>query len=208
MNIIMLGAPGSGKGTHAAKLSSKYNLPHISTGDIFRQNIRDLTHIGRVAKEYIDKGQLVPDEVTIEIVKQRLSEDDCKNGYFLDGFPRTAAQAEALGKFAEITAVVNLDVDPNQLLGRISGRRVCAGCGNASHTDDLKDGEVCAKCGGEYIQREDDAPKTVAGRLMVYGEQTKPLIDYYTKQGLLINISGHGSIENTQSLVRAALDKL
>lgn len=195
MNVILLGAPGAGKGTQAVRLAEKYNIPHISTGDIFRSNIKGQTPIGIVAKSYIDKGQLVPDEVTIQIVKERLEKDDCKNGYLLDGFPRTVSQAEALDTFSKVEAVVNVDVPLNKLLKRITGRRVCAKCGESYHVDYLNGKTDCAKCGAELIQRADDNEATVSARLDVYEKQTAPLIEYYAAKGVLLTVDGDGDIE-------------
>ena len=195
MNIILLGAPGAGKGTQAVRLAEKYNIPHISTGDIFRSNIKGQTPIGMVAKSYIDKGQLVPDEVTIQIVKERLEKEDCKNGYLLDGFPRTVSQAEALDTFSKVEAVVNVDVPLNKLLKRITGRRVCAKCGESYHVDYLNGKTDCAKCGAELIQRADDNEETVGARLEVYQKSTAPLIEYYENKGVLLTVDGDGDIE-------------
>lgn len=195
MNVILLGAPGAGKGTQAVRLAEKYNIPHISTGDIFRSNIKGQTPIGIVAKSYIDKGQLVPDEVTIQIVKERLEKEDCQNGYLLDGFPRTVFQAEALDTFSKVEAVVNVDVPLNKLLKRITGRRVCAKCGESYHVDYLNGKSDCAKCGAELIQRADDNEVTVASRLEVYEKQTAPLIEYYAQKGVLLTVDGDGDIE-------------
>ena len=195
MNIILLGAPGAGKGTQAVRLAEKYNIPHISTGDIFRSNIKGQTPIGMVAKSYIDKGQLVPDEVTIQIVKERLEKEDCQNGYLLDGFPRTVSQAEALDTFSKVEAVVNVDVPLNKLLKRITGRRVCAKCGESYHIDYLDGKTACAKCGAELIQRADDNEETVGARLDVYQKQTAPLIEYYDGKGVLLTVDGDGDIE-------------
>ncbi len=194
MNVILLGAPGAGKGTQATRLAEKYAIPHISTGDIFRENIKKQTPIGVVAKSYIDKGQLVPDEVTVEIVKQRLSQDDCKNGYLLDGFPRNTFQAEELDKFSTVEKVVDIDVDITKLLKRITGRRVCA-CGESYHVDFLNGKTTCDKCGSELYQRADDNEETVKNRLSVYQNQTAPLIDYYKKAGKLVLINGDQSID-------------
>ena len=175
MNIILLGAPGAGKGTQATKISDKYGMPHISTGDIFRANIKNQTEIGLLAKSYIDKGQLVPDEVTCKIVENRLAEEDCREkGYLLDGFPRTIAQAEALEKFARIDAVVNIEIDFSLLMNRLCGRRVCRDCGESYHISTLGGATTCARCGGELYQRKDDNPETVKSRLAVYKEQTAP----------------------------------
>lgn len=194
MNIILLGAPGAGKGTQAVRLAERYKIPHISTGDIFRSNIKEKTPIGIVAKSYIDKGQLVPDEVTIQIVKERLEKDDCKNGYLLDGFPRTVSQAEALDGFAIIDAVVNINVPMHKLMRRITGRRVCGKCGESYHIDYLQGKSNCDKCNGELIQRADDNEETVGKRLEVYEKQTAPLIDHYEKKGKLFNVDGDGDI--------------
>ncbi len=194
MNVILLGAPGAGKGTQATRLAEKYCIPHISTGDIFRENIKKQTPIGVVAKSYIDKGQLVPDEVTVEIVKQRLAMDDCKNGYLLDGFPRNVFQAEELDKFSNVETVVNIDVDLTKLLKRITGRRVCP-CGESYHVDFLNGKTTCAKCGAELYQRADDNEETVGSRLSVYKNQTAPLIDYYEKQNKLVVIDGDKTID-------------
>ena len=191
MNIILLGAPGAGKGTQATKIADKYGMPHISTGDIFRANIKNQTEIGLLAKSYIDKGQLVPDAVTCKIVENRLAEDDCKQkGYLLDGFPRTIAQAEELDKFAKIDAVVNINIDFSLLMNRLCGRRVCKDCGESFHVSTLNGATTCSRCGGELYQRKDDNPETVQSRLDVYTEQTAPLIDYYTKKGIILNFVG------------------
>ena len=196
MNVILLGAPGAGKGTQATKLVEKYDIPHISTGDIFRANIKGQTPIGVVAKSYIDKGQLVPDEVTVEIVKNRLNEEDClQKGYLLDGFPRNTFQAEELDKFSNVEKVVNISVDLSKLLKRITGRRVCNKCGESYHVDFLNGKTDCARCGGELIQRADDNEETVGKRLAVYSEQTKPLIEYYEKAGKLVTVDGDKSID-------------
>ncbi len=196
MKVILLGAPGAGKGTQAVRLAKRYNIPHISTGDIFRSNIKERTPIGIVAKSYIDKGQLVPDEVTIQIVKERLEKDDCKNGYLLDGFPRTVSQAEALDGFSEIDSVVNIDVPLHKLMRRITGRRVCGKCGESYHIDYLDGSTSCRKCDGELIQRADDNEETVGKRLEVYEKQTAPLIDHYKSKGKLIDIDGDGDIDS------------
>lgn len=196
MKVILLGAPGAGKGTQAVRLAKRYNIPHISTGDIFRSNIKERTPIGIVAKSYIDKGQLVPDEVTIQIVKERLEKDDCKNGYLLDGFPRTVSQAEALDGFSEIDSVVNIDVPLHKLMRRITGRRVCGKCGESYHIDYLDGSTSCRKCDGELIQRADDNEETVGKRLEVYEKQTAPLIDHYKSKGKLIEVDGDGDIDS------------
>lgn len=206
MNLILLGAPGAGKGTQAVRIAEKYGIPHISTGDIFRKNIKEQTPIGVTAKSYIDKGQLVPDEVTVEIVRLRLLEDDAKNGYLLDGFPRTLAQAEALDKIANIDTVINIDVDLDALSDRLTGRRVCSKCGESYHISTKKD-EDCDKCGGKLMHRDDDKPETVANRLKVYTASTAPLIDYYSKQGKLVSVNGMNKIEEVFDEITEALKK-
>lgn len=206
MNLILLGAPGAGKGTQAVRIAEKYGIPHISTGDIFRKNIKEQTPIGVTAKSYIDKGQLVPDEVTVEIVRLRLLEDDAKNGYLLDGFPRTLAQAETLDKIANIDTVINIDVDLDALSDRLTGRRVCSKCGESYHVSTKKD-EDCDKCGGKLMHRDDDKPETVANRLKVYTASTAPLIDYYSKQGKLVSVNGMNKIEEVFDEITEALKK-
>ena len=207
MNIILLGAPGAGKGTLASQISTTYGLPHISTGDIFRANIKNETPIGLLAKSYIDKGQLVPDEVTCKIVEERLAKDDCKNGYMLDGFPRTLAQAEMLSGIANIDTVINLEVDFSLIMARISGRRVCKSCGETFHISRLQS-EQCTRCGGELYQRKDDNPETVQSRLDVYEKQTAPLIAYYKGKGVLFNVNGSTTPEATFAEVSKKLDTI
>ena len=198
MRIILLGAPGAGKGTQAKRLSAKYNLLHISTGDIFRENIKNSTDIGKIAKSYIDKGQLVPNDVTVEIVKQRLEQEDCKNqGYLLDGFPRNIEQAIELDKFSKIDVVLNVDVDFNKLINRITGRRVCPKCGASYHVTTLNGETKCKECKTELIMRDDDNEETVIKRIEVYNKQTAPLIEYYEKQGKLATVDGNLEIEET-----------
>ena len=207
MNIILLGAPGAGKGTQATRISEKYGLPHISTGDIFRDNIKRGTEIGLLAKSYTDKGQLVPDEVTCKIVEGRLAEEDCKGGYLLDGFPRNLFQARELDKFSKVDAVINIDIDLSLLMDRLCGRRVCKSCGESYHVNFLNGKTTCDKCGGELYQRKDDNEETVGNRLKVYTEQTAPLIDYYKGKGVLIDIDGVGAIDEVFARICAALDK-
>ena len=190
MKLILLGAPGAGKGTQATKIAERYGIVHISTGDIFRANIKMGTEIGLLAKSYTEQGLLVPDEVTVAIVKDRLTWDDCKNGYLLDGFPRNLYQAEQLDTFAKIDGVVNINIDHKLLLDRLCGRRVCKECGESYHVSTLNGVTTCARCGGELYQRKDDNPETVGARLAVYNEQTAPLIDYYGKKGLILNFTG------------------
>jgi len=184
MNIVLLGAPGAGKGTQAVRIAEKYGLVHISTGDIFSANIKDNTPIGQVAKSYIDAGKLVPDEVTCEIVRQRLEKKDVSAGYVLDGFPRNLIQAHELDKFASIDVCLDIDVDEALLLERICGRRVCS-CGASYHISTLNGKDTCAKCGGKLYAREDDNPETVKARLATYNIQTAPLISYYGAQNKL-----------------------
>ena len=208
MKIILLGAPGAGKGTQASQIADAYSIPHISTGDIFREYIASETPIGILAKSYIDKGQLVPDDVTCEVVEGRLMEADCQEGYMLDGFPRTIAQAEHLDKMAAIDAVINIDVDLSLLMERLCGRRVCKACGESYHISRLNGSTTCAKCGGELYQRKDDNPETVSSRLQVYHTQTAPLIAYYTKKGLLINVNGNATPDEVFAEVKEKLDGL
>lgn len=201
MRIVLLGPPGAGKGTQAKLIVEKYNIPHISTGDIFRKNIKEMTPLGIKAKEYIDKGQLVPDELTVDIVKDRIQEDDCKNGFLLDGFPRTVAQADALSEVLEelgtkLDSVININVDENNLIVRLSGRRVCPKCGASFHVvfNPPKQEGICDYCGAQIVQRADDSEETVKNRLSVYNKQTQPLIEYYTNNGLIKNIDGEQDI--------------
>ena len=208
MNIILLGAPGAGKGTQASKISDNYALPHISTGDIFRENIKNQTEIGLLAKSFIDKGQLVPDEVTCKIVEGRIEKEDCKNGYMLDGFPRTIAQAEALDQITNIDLVINIDVDFSLLLDRLCGRRVCKDCGESYHVTKLNGETKCSRCGGELYQRKDDNPETVQSRLDVYKAQTEPLIEYYGKKGILFNVEGNAAPEAVYAEISKKLDTL
>ena len=197
MKIVMLGAPGAGKGTQAKMIASKYQIPHISTGDIFRANIKNGTVLGKKAKSYMDQGLLVPDELTVDLVIDRLANDDCKNGYILDGFPRTIPQAEALdaalAKLGEkMDYAIDVDVPDENIVSRMSGRRACTGCGATYHIvyNPSKKGDCCEVCGEKLILRDDDKPETVQKRLNVYHEQTQPLIDYYTKQGILKAVDG------------------
>ena len=207
MNIILLGPPGAGKGTQAVRIAEKYSIPHISTGDIFRKNIKEQTPIGVVAKSYIDKGQLVPDEVVIEIVRQRLLEEDCKNGYLLDGFPRTVEQADALAQQVEVDLALNLDVPDEELVRRLTMRRSCPDCNAVYHltNNPPKTEGVCDKCGGKLYQRDDDKDETVKNRLNVYRENTMPLIDYYGKKDVLVTIQGVGNIDDIFGQVQKAV---
>lgn len=204
MNIIMLGAPGAGKGTISGKLNEKYGLPHISTGDIFRNNISKGTELGKLAKSYIDSGALVPDEVVINMMIDKLSSDECKNGYILDGFPRTIAQAEGLDEAllksnSKIDFAIVVDADDDKIVERLSGRRVCSKCGETYHIVSLKPQKegVCDKCGAELIQRKDDTEAVIKDRLNTYHEQTYPLIDYYTKKGIVHTVNGFDDLNVT-----------
>ena len=208
MNIVLLGAPGAGKGTQASMIVKQYQVTHISTGDIFRKNIRELTPIGVIAKSYIDKGCLVPDDVTIEIVKNRLAEEDCKKGFILDGFPRDVYQAEALSNIARIDVALDVHVPLERLMQRLTGRRVCAGCGESYHVSTLEGRNTCAKCGENLYQRADDNEQTVGERLAVYRKQTQPLIDYYEQKGLLKTVNGDLDISEVFAEVRSVLDEL
>lgn len=197
MKIIMLGAPGAGKGTQAKKIAAKYNIPHISTGDIFRANIKNGTELGNKAKTYMDQGLLVPDEIVVDLVVDRVKQDDCENGYVLDGFPRTSPQAEALDKALnaigeKMDYAIDVDVPDENIVHRMSGRRACVGCGATYHLEyaPTKTEGVCDVCGKELILRDDDKPETVKKRLGVYHEQTQPLIDYYTNAGILKTVDG------------------
>ena len=202
MKIVFMGPPGAGKGTQAEKIIENYQIPHISTGDMFRKAIKDQTELGMEAKRYMDQGALVPDHVTIGIVKDRLSESDCKSGFLLDGFPRTVDQAKALDEIltsldSKIDYVINIDVDLDILKERLTGRRICRSCGATYHMifNPPAVAGICDKCGGELYQRKDDNEETVGNRLDVYVSQTKPLLDYYSLAGNLVNINGQQSID-------------
>ena len=197
MKIIMLGAPGAGKGTQAKKIAEKYSIPHISTGDILRVNIKNGTELGNKAKEYMDQGLLVPDELVVDLVVDRVNQADCAKGYILDGFPRTIPQAEALDKALAVLGqtmdyAINVEVPDENIVKRMSGRRACVGCGATYHIvyAPTKEENVCDNCHGDLILRDDDKPETVQKRLNVYHEQTQPLIDYYTKKGILVEVDG------------------
>ena len=211
LRTILLGPPGAGKGTQAVKIVEKYGIPHISTGDIFRENIKKGTELGKKAQEYMNKGELVPDDLVIAIATARLLEDDCKSGFLLDGFPRTVYQAEKLDEFLEahnskIDKVVDISVGKEELMIRLTGRRVCKKCGASYHIVNIppkKEG-VCDICGGPLIQRDDDNAETAANRIEVYEEQTRPLVDYYKKEGNLVLIDGTTGLENVfADIVRA-----
>ncbi|SOC42263.1 adenylate kinase [Salinicoccus kekensis] len=203
MNIILMGLPGAGKGTQASKIIKKYPIPHISTGDMFRLAIKNETELGMEAKSYMDEGALVPDSVTIGIVRERLSQSDAKDGFLLDGFPRTVEQAEALNEIMDefgtkIDRTINVDVDEEELINRLTGRRICEVCGTAYHLvfNPPKQEGVCDLDGGKLYQREDDNPETVANRLEVNLKQTQPLLDFYKDQGILLNVDGSKDIDD------------
>ena len=204
-NIILLGAPGAGKGTQAAMIAENFNVPHISTGDILRRNMKEGTPLGLKAKSYVEAGGLVPDEVVIGLVKDRLDNDDCKNGYVLDGFPRTIAQAEELDKVARIDMAINIDVPFEVIVERLGGRRVCV-CGETYHVSMLGGRTDCARCGKELFIRDDDKPETVKNRLRVYQEQTGPLIEYYRKQGKIVDIVANGTKEDIFADIKKVLE--
>lgn len=209
MNLILLGAPGAGKGTQAEKICEKYNIPAVSTGNIIREALKNGTDMGLKAKSYIDAGALVPDEVVIGIIKERLQEDDCQNGFILDGFPRTIPQAEALDSMGiVIDKVVDIEVPDEKIAARLGGRRVCLKCGATYHLEYKKPKKegICDVCGDELVQRKDDKPETVIDRLNVYHEQTEPLKDYYAKTGKLVILEGQEEVADTTALVFKALE--
>lgn len=206
MKLIFLGPPGAGKGTQAAGVSAHLGVPHISTGDMFRSAIRNQTPTGLEAKRYLDAGELVPDSVTIAMVKERLSMDDCKAGYLLDGFPRTVEQAIALDSISAPDAVVNIDVPNERLLNRLTGRRICGKCQGTFHISKLADDRTCPVCGGELYQRNDDQPDTISTRLAAYHESTEPLIGYYKGLGKLRTVNGDSQLEEVFKAILATLE--
>lgn len=215
MNIILMGLPGAGKGTQASEIVKKFPIPHISTGDMFRKAIKDETNLGKEAKSYMDRGELVPDEVTVGIVKERISEDDAKKGFLLDGFPRTIEQAEALNSIMseldrEIDAAINIEVPEEELMNRLTGRRICEKCGTTYHLvfNPPKVDGICDIDGGKLYQREDDNPETVSNRLSVNVKQSKPILEYYNEKGVLKNIDGSKDIEEVTNDVIDILDHL
>lgn len=204
----MLGAPGAGKGTQAKIIADKYNIPHISTGDIFRDNIKNKTELGKKAKEYMDQGLLVPDELVVDIIADRLKKDDCGNGFILDGFPRTIPQAKNLDKVLEsmgtkLNYAIDVNVPDENIVKRMAGRRACASCGASYHTEYMapKVEDVCDRCNGTLILREDDKPETVLKRLSVYHKETEPLIDYFKKQNILVTVDGTKKIEEVTNCI-------
>lgn len=212
LRAVLLGPPGAGKGTQAVRLVEKYEIPHISTGDIFRKNIKEGTELGKKAQEYMNVGALVPDELVVDLVKDRLQQDDCKNGFLLDGFPRTIFQAEKLDEFLsesnlKMDIVINLKVEKEALIKRLTGRRVCKDCGASYHIVNIppkKEG-VCDICGGELIQRKDDNIETVENRINVYEEQTAPLIGYYKEAGSLVDFDGEASLDEVFDAIVQAI---
>ena len=215
MNIILMGLPGAGKGTQASEIVKKFPIPHISTGDMFRKAIKDETDLGKEAKSYMDRGELVPDEVTVGIVKERISEDDAKKGFLLDGFPRTIDQAESLSQIMseldrEIDAVINIEVPEEELMNRLTGRRICEKCGTTYHLvfNPPKVDGICDIDGGKLYQREDDNPETVSNRLSVNVKQSKPILEYYNNKGVLKNIDGSKDIDEVTKDVIDILDYL
>ena len=212
MKIIMLGAPGAGKGTQAKMIADKYNVPHISTGDIFRANIKNGTELGMEAKKYMDQGLLVPDELTVKILLDRVAQDDCKNGYVLDGFPRTIPQAQVLDKALseindKIDYAINVDVPDENIIRRMGGRRACLSCGATYHIEHIppkKEG-ICDTCGKELVLRDDDKPETVGNRLDVYHKQTQPLIEFYSAKGILKTVDGTVDMKDVFSAIKSIL---
>jgi len=203
MNIVILGSPGVGKGTYAKILSDKYRIPRISVGDLFRKAIMDETELGKKIKDYVSRGDLVPDEMVIELVKERLQKDDCKNGFFLDGFPRTIAQAEAMGNFKKIDKVLNFVASDWVIMSRLGGRRTCRECGAIYHVKEIPpevEG-ICDRCGGQLYQRSDETPQAIKNRLRVYREKTKPVINYFRKKGLLAVINANYPFEKIDKVI-------
>ena len=214
MRLVLLGPPGVGKGTQASNIVKRYNIPHISTGDIFRANIKGGTELGKLAKGYIDKGLLVPDEVVVSIVKDRLSNDDCREGFLLDGFPRTVEQAKALGQELErmgikLDKVVNIEADKDLLIERATGRRICRECGATYHVKNMppKVEGICDIDNGQLYQRDDDKVETVETRIEVYLDQTKPLIQYYTNEKILVNVDGTNNVDTVFKFIVEALEE-
>lgn len=214
MKVVMLGAPGAGKGTQAKMIASKYSVPHISTGDIFRANIKEGTELGKKAKSYMDQGLLVPDELVVDLVVDRLQQEDCSNGYVLDGFPRTIPQAEALDAAlsklgTKLDFALDIDVADDFIVKRMGGRRACVTCGATYHIVNIppkKEG-ICDTCGSELVLREDDKPETVEKRLSVYHEQTQPLIDYYKNSGILVTLDGTQDMNDVFNSICSVLER-
>lgn len=207
MRLMFVGPPGAGKGTQAVRIAERYHIPHISTGDMLREEIKGGTALGKQAKAYIDAGELVPDGVIIEMVKERIGKPDAQGGFLLDGFPRTKQQAEALDAIATLDAVININVPDDKLIHRICGRRVCAECGATYHESMLENQKSCPKCGGKLYVRDDDREETVKQRLAVYKEKTQPLIEYYTALGILHDVVGSGGIDNITETIVEVLER-
>ncbi len=214
MKIVMLGAPGAGKGTQADMIAEKYNIPHISTGDIFRANLKNGTELGMKAKKYMDAGELVPDELTCDLVVDRIAQEDCAEGYILDGFPRTIPQAEVFTKQLEqngqaIDFAIDVEVPDENIVNRMSGRRACSKCGATYHIQYIppKSEGICDHCGSELIQRNDDKPETVLNRLKIYHESTQPLIDFYTEKGVLCKVDGTRDMKDVYAEIIEILEK-
>ncbi len=203
MNILLLGVPGVGKGTYASFLSEKYKIPHISSGDLFREAVEKRTEIGREAEKYMDKGELVPDDIVIQFIKERLEKEDCEQGFLLDGFPRTIPQAEAIEKFKKIDKALNFVASEDIIMDRLGGRRTCKKCGSTFHIKNQppKVSGICDNCGGELYQREDENPEAIKKRMKEYEKKTKPLIEYYEKKGLLANIDANPPIEEVEKVI-------
>lgn len=208
MKLMFVGPPGAGKGTQAARIATRYGIPHISTGDMLREEVKNETPLGKEAKKYMDAGGYVPDEVIIAMVKERVSRPDAGKGFILDGFPRTDVQAQALEEFASLDAVLNIVVPDDKLIHRICGRRVCRDCGATYHESMLEDQKTCPKCKGSLYIRDDDKEETVKKRLSVYKEKTQPLIDYYAGKGILHDIVGSGGIDDITEAIAAVLDEV
>ena len=215
MRLIILGAPGAGKGTQASSISAKYNVPHISTGDIFRQNIKDGTELGKEAKACMDKGELVPDDLTCDLLFDRIAKEDAKNGFLLDGFPRNLYQAEKLSENLKATGkkldlAINVAVDEDILVDRTTGRRVCKNCGATYHIryNKPKQDSICDVCVHELVQRDDDKEETVVNRIKVYNDSTKPLLDYYKKENILVDIDGQQDIDKVFSDISKAIESV
>lgn len=208
MKLMFVGPPGAGKGTQAARIATRYGIPHISTGDMLREEVKNETPLGKEAKKYMDAGGYVPDEVIIAMVKERVSRPDAGKGFILDGFPRTDVQAQALEEFASLDAILNIVVPDDKLIHRICGRRVCRDCGATYHESMLEDQKTCPKCKGSLYIRDDDKEETVKKRLSVYKEKTQPLIDYYAGKGILHDIVGSGGIDDITEAIAAVLDEV
>lgn len=206
MKLMFVGPPGAGKGTQAVKVAAKYGIPHVSTGDMLREEIKNGSELGLKAKGLIDSGELVPDDVIIAMVKERVNRPDATGGFLLDGFPRTRAQAEALSRFTQLDTVINIYVPDNKLIHRMCGRRVCSKCSATYHESMLENIEICPKCGGPLFTRDDDTEEVVRQRLSVYKEKTKPLIDYYAEKGILHDVVGSGGIDTITQTILAVLE--